>query len=178
MASHIAFYLSATIAIISTAMAISRKNAVHALLYLVVSFLAVAVLLFIWGAPFLAALEVIIYAGAIMVLFVFVVMLLKIGPAAVEQERKWLVPTTWIGPLILCLVLAIEFFYILLTRDGTNFIVNSMHPRQVGESLFGTYLLAVELASFLLLTGIVGALHLGRGKTHVTHRFLQGEDKK
>ena len=62
-------------------------NAVHALLYLIVSLLAVAVVFYVLGAPFVAALEVIIYAGAIMVLFVFVVMMLNLGEHAVSMEN-------------------------------------------------------------------------------------------
>ena len=73
----ITFYVAAAIAIVSTVLMITRLNAVHALLYLVVSLLAVATVFFILGAPFVAALEVIIYAGAIMVLFIFVMMMLK-----------------------------------------------------------------------------------------------------
>ena len=73
------FYLAAAIAVLSTVMVITRLNAVHALLYFIVSLFAVALIFFLLGAPFVAALEVIIYAGAIMVLFVFVVMLLNLG---------------------------------------------------------------------------------------------------
>jgi NADH-quinone oxidoreductase subunit J len=75
------FILSGIIAVASAAMAISRSNAVHALLYLVVSLLAVGMVFFILGAPFAAALEVIVYAGAIMVLFIFVIMMLNAGGA-------------------------------------------------------------------------------------------------
>ena len=67
---------------------ITRLNAVHALLYLVVSLLAVAMVFFILGAPFVAALEVIIYAGAIMVLFIFVMMMLNIGDRATELNGR------------------------------------------------------------------------------------------
>ena len=70
---NLLFYLSALVAVISTFMVVTRKSAVHALLYLIVSLLAVALIFFSLGAPFVAALEVIIYAGAIMVLFVFVI---------------------------------------------------------------------------------------------------------
>ena len=75
------------VAIVSTALMITRLNAVHALLYLIVSLLAVAVVFYTLGAPFVAALEVIIYAGAIMVLFVFVVMMLNLGDEAARAER-------------------------------------------------------------------------------------------
>ena len=81
---------------------LTRLNAVHALLYLVVSLLAVAVVFYAFGAPFVAALEVIIYAGAIMVLFVFVVMMLNFGQSATATERSWLTPAMWIGPANTC----------------------------------------------------------------------------
>ena len=68
------FYLSGAVAVAATLMAVTRASAVHALLYLIVSLLAVAIIFFVLGAPFVAALEVIIYAGAVMVLFVFVIM--------------------------------------------------------------------------------------------------------
>ena len=79
-----AFYVAAAVAIVSTVLAITRLVAVHALLYLIVSLLAVAVVFYTMGAPLVAALEVIIYAGAIMVLFVFVVMMLNLGAQARE----------------------------------------------------------------------------------------------
>ena len=92
------FYIAAAIAVFSTLMMLTRLHAVHALLYLVVALLAVAVVFYTLGAPFIAALEVIIYAGAIMVLFVFVVMLLNLGVRATTIEREWLRPTMYIGP--------------------------------------------------------------------------------
>ena len=73
------FYISAVVALVATLIAITRRHAVHALLYLIASLLAIAVVFYTLGAPFMAALELIIYAGAIMVLFVFVIMLLNAG---------------------------------------------------------------------------------------------------
>ncbi len=93
------FYISAAVAIFSTLMVITRLNAVHALLYLIVSFFSVALIFLVLGAAFVAALEIIIYAGAIMVLFVFVIMMLNLGPRAQEQESQWLKPKMWIGPV-------------------------------------------------------------------------------
>ena len=74
----ITFYIAAAIAILSTIMVITRYNMIHALLYLVVSFLAVAIVFYVLGAPFIAALEVIVYAGAIVVLIIFVIMMLNL----------------------------------------------------------------------------------------------------
>ena len=84
-AMEFTFYLSGAIAIAATLMVITGLSAVHALLYLIVSLLAVAIVFYVLGAPFAAALEVIIYAGAIMVLFVFVMMMLNLGKAAAAQ---------------------------------------------------------------------------------------------
>src|SRR5580658_405169 len=107
------FYIAGAVAVISTALMLTRLNVVHALLYLIVSFLGVAVVFFVLGAPFVAALEVIIYAGAIMVLFVFAGMLLNLGHQSVDTERQWLTPGIWIGPVLLAGVLFAEVVYLL-----------------------------------------------------------------
>jgi NADH-quinone oxidoreductase subunit J len=158
------FYLAAAIAILSTAMVITRSNAVHALLYLVVSLLAVGIIFFVLGAPFAAALEVIIYAGAIMVLFAFVVMMLSLGSRAAALERRWMPPAVWIGPGLLALILAGELAYLLFASHAaeSSGAASSIGPARVGRELFGPYLLAVELASVLLLAALAGAYHLGR----------------
>ena len=93
------FEISAVVAVLATVMMITRPSAVHALLYLTVSLLAAALVFFVLGAPFAAALEVIIYAGAIMVLFVFVIMMLNIGEAAAALESTWLKPSSLDRPL-------------------------------------------------------------------------------
>jgi NADH-quinone oxidoreductase subunit J len=157
------FYISGAVALASTAMVITRSNAAHAALYLMVSLLAVAMVFFSLGAPFVAALEIVIYAGAIMVLFVFVIMMLNMGPAASAHERAWLNGRAWIGPSILALVLAAELIYVLTGHAGAHAGNRMVDPKTVARSLFGPYVLAVELASFLLLAGLVGAYHLGVG---------------
>jgi NADH-quinone oxidoreductase subunit J len=156
------FYIAAVVATLATLLAITRLNAVHALLYLIVSLLAVAVVFFCLGAPFIAALEVIIYAGAIMVLFVFVIMMLNLGPHATEQERAWLNPRMWIGPAMLTLILFGEMVYVLVRAGGPAGGATGVGPKQIGLTLFGPYVLGVEIASLLLLAGLVGAYHLGR----------------
>jgi NADH-quinone oxidoreductase subunit J len=158
------FHISAVVAVMSTLMVITRASAVHALLYLIVSLLAVAVAFFCLGAPFVAALEVIIYAGAIMVLFVFVIMMLNLGPHTARQERAWLTPRAWIGPSVLAAVLLAEVVYVVASGIGSAPLGGkaSVEPAEVGRSLFGTYVIGVELASLLLLAGLVGACHLGR----------------
>jgi NADH-quinone oxidoreductase subunit J len=155
------FYVSSVVAIVSTVLVVTRPNAVHALLYLIVSLLAVALIFFVLGAPFAAALEVIIYAGAIMVLFVFVMMMLNLGRQTIEQEKKWLTPWAWVGPVLLAVILLGELVYVLAGPAPLTTGVE-VTSKQVGMCLLGPYLLGVELASFLLLAGLVGAYHLGR----------------
>jgi NADH-quinone oxidoreductase subunit J len=154
-------HISGAIAVAATLMMLTRLNAVHALLYLVVSLLAVAIVFYTLGAPFAAALEVIIYAGAIMVLFVFVVMLLNLGRAAVVMERRWLSTVSWSLPFVLAAALVAEFVYLLRQGPASSYPV-VVGPAEVGRALFGQYVLGVELASLLLLGGIVAAYHLGR----------------
>jgi len=163
---NILFYLSAIISIISTLLVITRTNTVHALLYLIVSLLAVAMIFFILGAPFVAALEVIIYAGAIMVLFIFVIMMLNLGGAHAKEEAQLLSPAIWRGPAVLCAVLAAELLSLLTMDNARISAVIEITPKQVGIALLGPYVLGVELASMLLLAGLVGAYHLGRPHKH------------
>jgi NADH-quinone oxidoreductase subunit J len=159
---EVAFYIAAIVAIISTILAITRLNAVHALLYLIVSLLSVAIVFFVIGAPFIAALEVIIYAGAIMVLFVFVVMMLNLGKKGTDMERQWQRDGMWVGPSILAATLIAEVAY-LVSGPGTAVYGSTViGPKQVSIALFGPYLIGVELASMLLLGALVGAYHLGR----------------
>ncbi|MEJ2687766.1 MAG: NADH-quinone oxidoreductase subunit J, partial [Gammaproteobacteria bacterium] len=102
------------------------------------------------------------YAGAIVVLFVFVVMMLNLGHHTAPRERRWLTPAVWLGPGLFCAVLLGELIYSLYAglpgREGVNVVPSQL----VGMTLFGPYVLAVELASMLLLAGLVGAYHLGR----------------
>ncbi len=158
---HVTFYISSVIALLSTAMVITRLNAVQALLYLIVSLLAVALVFFELGAPFVAALEVIIYAGAIMVLFVFVMMMLNLGPAAIDQERRWLNPRMYLGPVLLAIALGGEMAFMFGNAAPVTQVAAAVPPKEVGKSLYTIYPVAVEIAAMLLLAGLVGAYHLG-----------------
>lgn len=155
------FYLTSAVAVFATVMMITRLNAVHGLLYLILSLLSVGVLFFLLGAHFAAVLEVIIYAGAIMVLFVFVIMMLNQGQQTIDRERAWLQPAGWTGPSLLALLLFGEMAVIILF-GGSAETGSVVTAKQLGIVLYGPYLLAVELASMLLLAGLVGAYHLGK----------------
>jgi len=161
---ELTFFIAGAVAVISTILMLTRLNLVHALLYMIVSLLAVAVDLFVLGAPFAAALEAIVYAGAIMVLFLFVVMMLNIGQHAAETERQWLTTGIWTGPAILAGILIVEVAWLVQGADA-NLGTGATGPKEVGIALFGPYMIGVELASMLLLAGLVGSYHLSFHKT-------------
>ena len=169
----IIFYIAAVIAFIATVGVVTRKIAIHALLYLVVSLLAVSVIFFVLGAPFVAALEVIVYAGAIMVLFVFAIMMLNLGKDGIAKESPFLNFGSWLIPAILCLVLLGELGYVFYFHQVGDHDLREIGPKEVSSSLFGGYVLAVELAGMLLMAGIVGAYHVGREKKREYHRYMQ-----
>lgn len=168
------FCIAGSIAILSTIMVITRYNIMHALLYLILSLLAVAVIFYRYGAPFMAALEVIIYAGAIMVLIIFFVMMLNLGAETAGMERQWLKPGIWIGPAVLSMVLLGELIYLIAANPPAGKGQPAqVGPKAVGIILFGPYVLVVELTAMLLMAGIVAAYHLGRQRKKISHRFMQ-----
>jgi NADH-quinone oxidoreductase subunit J len=173
---NILFYIAALIAIMATIRMVTGANAVHSLLYLIVSLLSVSVIFFLLGAPFIAALEVIIYAGAIMVLFVFVIMMLNTGSPGAKKEHELLKPSTWIGPGITSAILCGEMLYMLLTPTFHPISRIDIPPAAVGALLFSKYILVVELAAFLLAAGIIGAYHLGQKERQSHHRYLKKEE--
>ena len=159
------FYLMALVAIVSTVRVVTNANPVHALLSLIVSLLAVAGIFLTIGAPFVAALEVIVYAGAIMVLFVFVVMMLNLGQHTVDQERKWLTSDAWAYPALLSFLVGLCLVWMLgsdYTTGGAVLGTQVIGPKAVGQALFTHYLLLVEVAAMLLLAALVAAYHLGK----------------
>src|ERR1041385_5772796 len=131
----IVFYLAGAVAILSTALMITRLHAVHALLYLIVSLLAVSVVFYTLGAPFIAALEIIVYAVAIMVLFVFVVMMLNLGERAAAAERALLAPSMWVGPAILAAILIGEVAWLTAGAPAPAATL-AIEPKRLGVTLF------------------------------------------
>ena len=174
---NILFYIASVFAIIATVRVVSCRNAIHALLYFIVSLLAVSVIFFILGAPFVAALELIIYAGSIMILFVFVIMMLNLGSENVKKESELLNPKIWIGPSIISFILLAEIIYLLTHSANLPLSMKEVAPAEVGKLLFTKYILLIELAAFLLISGIIGAYHLGQKEKISYHRFLQKENE-
>jgi NADH-quinone oxidoreductase subunit J len=182
------FYTLAAIILLSTLMAITRSNQVHAVVYLVLSFFGTAVLFYLLGAPLLAALEVIIYAGAIMVLFLFIIMTVRTeeppardngsraedeasdGEASVPRQPSSLIThyslhfRQWAVPCLLgTICLAAAIVVIVSAPDARLQLMPAMAtPVEFGSFLFKSYWLPVEVVSFLLFVALVGALYLGK----------------
>jgi NADH-quinone oxidoreductase subunit J len=160
------FYVLGAVIVSATALAVTRHNVMHAIVYLVLSFFGSALLLYLLGAPFLAVLELVIYAGAIMVLFLFIVMMLEIKG---EEKSLGAYLRQWLPALLLSgTSLVIMFLLIWLEPGGGGPLpLSTVAPLVFGRFLYQKYWLGVEIASFLLFVALVGALYLGRsdGKT-------------
>ncbi len=166
----ILFLVLALVAIATAMGMLLSRNAVYSALFLVLNFVTVAVFYLLLGAPFIAMSQVTVYAGAIMVLFLFVIMLL--GAEAIPNRPNW---RSFIVPVLLAVTLAGESVYILVTRarpvgdvlapsDAANTMDNL---RQLGMALFNQYLLPFEVTSILLLVAMVGAIVLIRKEKRV-----------
>jgi len=159
------FIMLSTVAVASALGMLFSRNAVYAALFLILNFATVAVFFLILSAPFIALAQVTVYAGAIMVLFLFVIMLL-----GAEQTGR--TPTVWwIQPLALVLgvILLIESAYLVFTQrgslpnpEGVPLLYGT--PKLVGETLFTQYVLPFEVTSILLLVGMIGAIVLTQRK--------------
>ncbi|MFO7929858.1 MAG: NADH-quinone oxidoreductase subunit J family protein [Thermodesulfobacteriota bacterium] len=157
------FYITAALIIASTGLAITRKHMVHAVLYLVVSFVATAVLFYLLGAPLLAILQVIIYAGAIMVVFLFIVMMIRIDP---DKQQPFPVSHYLAAGAVCGIYFTAAVLLIIFSgpEAGEPMAAAAASPFDFGYYLFDRHWLSVELISLLLLVALVGALHAGRGR--------------
>ncbi|MFL0428245.1 NADH-quinone oxidoreductase subunit J [Moraxella sp. 179-F 1C4 NHS] len=164
----IGFYLLAIVAILASLRVITRTNPVHALLNMIVTLLALSGIFFALGAPFAGALEIIVYAGAIMVLFVFVVMMLNLGTQSTLEEESWLSSSAWAVPTGLAFIVGLTLFSLIGMKHGFEGVmpafigVEPVTAKMIGAKLFTEYLLLVEIAGFLLLAGLVAAYHLAK----------------
>lgn len=183
-ADVVGFYALSLVAIIASLRVVTHANPVHAILSLIVSLLAVAGIFFILGAPFAGILEMIVYAGAILVLFVFVIMMLNLGNDT-TQEKAWLSAQAWATPTALALIVGAVMSAIIVgtPKEPLYLQADSIPPKAVGQVLFGQYALIVEMAAFLLLGALVAAYHLGKkalddeNESHFQDRIDECADK-
>ena len=161
---NILFYAIAALIVVSTGLAVTRRNLVHAVIYLIMSFFGSAFVFYLFGAPFLAALMVIVYAGAIMILFLFIIMMLR-----VETPEEQLFPARQMWPAVAVAAGYLVVGALLAAHDPSAGVV--LGPAQTEPAVFGAYVfrktwLAVEVTSLLLLVALIGALFIGKRPTH------------
>ncbi|KAA0933423.1 NADH-quinone oxidoreductase subunit J [Psychrobacter sp. ANT_H59] len=158
------FYSLAAVAIFASLRVVTQANPVHAILSMIVSLLAIAGIFFILGAPFAGALEIVVYAGAIMVLFVFVIMMLNLGMRNDEREERWLDAGTWAIPTGLTIIIAVVLYAMigLNHNDAAMIGGTTISAKVVGTVLFTKYIMLIEVAALLLLAALVAAYHLGK----------------
>ncbi|MFN8411222.1 MAG: NADH-quinone oxidoreductase subunit J [Anaerolineales bacterium] len=165
MTSDLIVFLVLSLVAIATALGmLFSRNAVYSALFLVLNFVTVAVFYLLLGAPFIAMSQITVYAGAIMVLFLFVIMLLGVESLAPTNTLPWQKPLAG----LLSVVLVIESVYLIISRaqPGMNIVspaasINDMgNLREMAMTLFGKYLLPFEITSILLLVAMVGAIVL------------------
>ena len=171
-ANLIVFIILAVVAVGSALGMLLQKNAVYSALYLILNFATVAVFYIILGAPFIAMTQVTVYAGAIMVLFLFVIMLLGAEELAGDGTKfDWQSPAA----VVLGLLLVVEVFVVIFFKDTVFKSFTEIEafgtPAEIGMELFNNYLLPFEITGILLLAAVVGAVV-------IAHRVRQKPNKQ
>jgi NADH-quinone oxidoreductase subunit J len=162
------FWIFAVVAIVASVLVVGQRNPMYSVLLLIVSFGALSGLYVLLNAPFMAVVQIIVYAGAIMVLFLFVVMLLNVS--AEEDEGNDKKPRFVIGPgprrfgAVLAVLLAVQLIWALRTIADAPFVQDgaSSTVKDIGLRLFRDYAFAFEATSILILVAMVGAVVIAR----------------
>jgi NADH-quinone oxidoreductase subunit J len=156
------FYVIAAVIIAATGVAVTRRNLVHAVVYLIFSYLGTAMLFYLFGAPLLAALEVIVYAGAIMVLFLFVVIMIKAESHGEIMFPLW----QWAPAAVFSSIYGIVSFLMVLVNREPDAPMSMLWaaPRDFALYVFHHHWFSIEVVSLLLLVAVMGSLRLGKGR--------------
>lgn len=161
--TQILFWFLSVVAIFSALMVITSKNPVYSVLWLIVTFFSISGHYILLNAQFLAIVNIIVYAGAIMVLFLFVIMLMNLNKETEPQKNRWLKMAGAVagGCLLLVLVAALKDTDIkqqqALVNEGSIGLI-----RNLGRELFTTYVVPFEISSVLFLSAMVGAVVIGK----------------
>jgi NADH-quinone oxidoreductase subunit J len=170
MLELVLFYIFAVIAVVSAILVITCRNVVHSAAFLGATLFAVAGIFLTLHAEFLAGVQVIVYVGGILVLFVFVIMLIAVERAEHERQynRQWTIALVTSGILIVEIAWGLyqgKDSFVLPTAVAPPAVAGTGNSELVGTSLYTTYLLPFEIASILLLVAIVGAVVLAKRRT-------------
>lgn len=163
---NLGFLVFIPIAIIAIGSAIgllASRNAIYAALFLIINFVTVSILYFILGAPFIALAQITIYAGSIMVLFLFVIMLIGTEKLPRSNVLSWQKPAA----IVLSSLLLVECAFFIYKQavhatDWPELTAAISSPNEIGLKLFNQYLLPFEITSIILLVAVVGAIYLTR----------------
>jgi NADH-quinone oxidoreductase subunit J len=162
MFSHFLFYFFSLLAVFAALMVLLSRKPIHSVLYLTLAFFAIAAHFILLNAQFLAIVNIIVYAGAIMVLFLFTVMLLNLNVAA-EQHKSGIVKITAVltgGLLMLVMTAALRQMDLTLMHDPSLTQIGLV--KNLGKVLFRDFLLPFEVTSILFLSAMIGAVMLGK----------------
>jgi NADH-quinone oxidoreductase subunit J len=162
---NIFFTIVALVAILCSILVITSKNPINSALSLVMTFFCLATFYVMLDAPFMAAVQVIVYAGAIMVLIIFVIMLLNIRSEAGKRTSHAAVIGSIIGFFVLFETCYFLFRSTVTERPLDPSLINKVgHTELIGRALYGDFLLPFEITSLLLLVAIIGAVILAKKK--------------
>ena len=157
------FYFIACLTIISALFVVLNRNPVYSAVMLVFCFFSLAALYVLLEAYFVAVLEIIVYAGAIMVLFLFVIMLINVGK---EIAATSIIVKAKVIPFVLVVLFSLNIILLILWRNEglhqTNTISSVGSITAIGQALFTKYLLPFEIASLLLLVALIGTVYLAK----------------
>jgi len=156
------FFLLSAIMVVSALFVVFSKNPINNVIYLIVCFIAMAGHYILLNAQFLAVVHLIVYTGAIMVLFLFVIMLLNLNKAIIPQKSK--------ATRIMAVITGGLFFLVLLAATRQTFLIEPRYPftssiglvKEIGKTLFNQFLLPFELSSVLFISAMVGAVMFGK----------------
>ena len=161
--THVLFWFLSVLALFSALMVITSRNPIHSVLWLIVTFFSISGHYILLNAQFLAIVNIIVYAGAIMVLFLFVIMLMNLNKTTEPKRNRWLQLAGGLagGCLLLVLVAALKDTeikgQIAQVNDGDIGLIKNL-----GRELFSTYVVPFEISSILFLSAMVGAVVIGK----------------
>ncbi|MBF0357501.1 MAG: NADH-quinone oxidoreductase subunit J [Magnetococcales bacterium] len=161
MVADIVFYLFATITVIAALGVVSVKNQVHSVLFLVLTFFTTSALFVLLGAEFLAAILIMVYMGAVAILFLFVVMMLDVEFSALKERAMQYLPMGIAVGVIILIELIVIITQVHIDHDAAGAVASDVpNTLELGRLLYTKYLLPFEIASVILLVALVGAIVL------------------
>ena len=164
--SQYIFWFLSFVAVLSALIVVFAKNPIYSVLNLIITFFAIAGHYFLLNAQFLAAVHIIVYAGAIMVLFLYVIMMLNLNKETEPHKKQYvkLVAVVAAGLLMLTIIGSLKGAEAMMPAGIVNNNIGTVEL--IGDTLFGEFLLPFEVSLILLLSAMVGAVYLSKKELH------------